>query len=899
MSAPFSQLSKHEFSELLAQFSFTRRINMLHIHHTWRPNHAQYQGHATLEAMWRHHTQNNGWQDIAQHVSIGPEGAIWLGRNFNLPPASAAGHNGSADFGPFMIEVIGDFDRGQDQLMGEQRAALVHVIAAVQKHFNLPSTAIMLHNMMANKTCPGTSVVLDELLEEVRTAHPSETFTRQMSEQQQLRVADALKQLNREVAAPRGDEALAEHDPHAEFARGGFGSSSGLSSAIINALRPHVINLRGGQFSSDGSMTPTPQDVDTLIDQHLEAALAQAQAQQQPLRIMLYAHGGLVGENAGLMQAYERLAWWKKNHIYPISFVWESGLLETISDQLKKALGAGERAFGIDAVTDFVIEKSARTLGVDTIWRGMKSAAEAASANDGGAFYTAQKLQEFCARHANQVELHAVGHSAGSIFHAYLLTACQRLSLPTFRSLQLLAPAANIELFKSHIVPLLGQQHGVDKLSLFTMSRDYEKADNCAHIYRKSLLYLVSAALETKVNTPILGLDESLRADPQTVDLFGLGPRAPRADIHWSVSSATASTSHGGFDDDSATLASVVRNIRGLSQTEPVVNYPLKDAGSKERSSTEANRYALCIGINQYSRKPLSGCVADAKAWGAWLGKHGFEVSFLLDQQAKAAAILDGINTVLSKAAANDVVVIQYAGHGTQIEDSSGDEADKLDEAWVPIDFEDGNFVIDDMLGDLFDRHRDRGVELVLFTDCCHSGSSTRAAFNANAAENQSNSRFLPIEAELQRKFNQKYTVASRSTARQDVVGWEIHFAACQDQQSAYEENGQGNFTKASLTILQNLADERATYGVLADRLIKSFSNDSRQTPNFRARSQQRGRTLFTVLSPSDPAPISNTDVDGGAGQIDHTPEYQDSFERIERRLDEISSLLRNRPSSS
>nr|WP_158651824.1 caspase family protein [Marinobacterium profundum] len=896
MPPPFSQLNQDEFSELLAQFSFTRRINMVHVHHTWRPNHAQYRGHASIEGMWRHHTQTNGWRDIAQHVSIGPEGAIWLGRNFNLSPASAAGHNGSLDSGPFMIEVIGDFDLGQDQLMGSQRSALIHVIAAVQGHFNLPSTAIMFHNMMSTKSCPGTSVVFDELVGEVQAKQASALRNRQMTEQQR-RIAEALTQLNREVPAPRGDESLAEHDPQGEFERGGFGSSSGLSSDIIDSLRPHVINLRGGQFSNDGSMTTTPQEVDTLIDQHLEAALAQAQAQQQPLRIMLYAHGGLVDENAGLMQAYKRLAWWKKNHIYPISFVWESGLFETITDRLKKALGQGERAIDFFAPTDFIIEKSARALKVDNIWRGMKSAAEAASADDGGAFYTAKKLQGFCARHANNVELHAVGHSAGSIFHAYLLTACQRLGLPAFRSLQLLAPAANIDLFKSHIVPLLGHKHGVDKLTLFTMTRHYEKADHCAHIYRKSLLYLVSAALETRVNTPISGLDESLRADAETVDLFGLGGRPGRADIHWAVSSTTASTSHGGFDDDTATLASVVRNIRGLSQTDPVVDYPLKDDGNAKRGATAGNRYALCIGINQYSRKPLAGCVADAQAWGTWLGSHGFEVSFLLDQEARAAAIVDGIDKLLSKATAEDVVVIQFAGHGTQIADNSGDEADQLDEAWVPVDFESGNFIIDDMLGDLFDRHRDRGVELVLFTDCCHSGTSTRAAFDAQAPENQSNSRFLDVEPELQRQFNQKHAARTLATTRNDAVGWEIHYAACQDHQSAYEENGQGNFTRASLNILQAITDNQMTYGMLADNIIKSFSNNHLQTPNFRARSHRRGQKLFSALSQQGATPSSqSTHVN-----ISHAhtpPEYTDSLERIERRLDEISSLLRNRPSN-
>ena len=74
MPKPFHQLTVDEFAELLAEFPFTRAIDSVHMHHTWRPNHAQWQGLRSVEGMWRHHTQTNGWSDIAQHVTIDPEG---------------------------------------------------------------------------------------------------------------------------------------------------------------------------------------------------------------------------------------------------------------------------------------------------------------------------------------------------------------------------------------------------------------------------------------------------------------------------------------------------------------------------------------------------------------------------------------------------------------------------------------------------------------------------------------------------------------------------------------------------------------------------------------------------------------------------------------------------------
>ena len=99
-----------EFQQFVALFDFTRRITEVHVHHTWRPRQRDYRGAATIQAMRRYHVEEKGWRDIAQHVSIAPDGSVWLGRNFNWPPASARGFNGNSSAGPFMIEVIGDFD---------------------------------------------------------------------------------------------------------------------------------------------------------------------------------------------------------------------------------------------------------------------------------------------------------------------------------------------------------------------------------------------------------------------------------------------------------------------------------------------------------------------------------------------------------------------------------------------------------------------------------------------------------------------------------------------------------------------------------------------------------------------------------------------------------------------
>ena len=167
MPKPFHQLTLEQFIELLEKFPFTRKIESVHMHHTWRPSRADYKGRATIESMWEFHTQTQGWSDIAQHISIAPDGSIWTGRSWNQPPASAKGFNGNASAGPFMFETIGDFDRGKDPFDGAQKEAVLAVIAHTQKRFGLKPETLRFHNAISEKSCPGSALDYTTIVGEV------------------------------------------------------------------------------------------------------------------------------------------------------------------------------------------------------------------------------------------------------------------------------------------------------------------------------------------------------------------------------------------------------------------------------------------------------------------------------------------------------------------------------------------------------------------------------------------------------------------------------------------------------------------------------------------------------------------------------------------------------------
>lgn len=165
MAKIFTDWTREEFKKAVDSFNWKRKLNELHFHHTWQPNHAQWQGLKSMQGMYNYHVNTNKWSDIAQHVTIAPDGRIWSGRDWNKSPSSSTNRNGNASVGPFMWETVGNFDKGNDVLEGEQLESVLFVIAYMQNKFKLPLTSLRFHNQLGSpKTCPGTSLVYSDVL---------------------------------------------------------------------------------------------------------------------------------------------------------------------------------------------------------------------------------------------------------------------------------------------------------------------------------------------------------------------------------------------------------------------------------------------------------------------------------------------------------------------------------------------------------------------------------------------------------------------------------------------------------------------------------------------------------------------------------------------------------------
>lgn len=909
MPPPFKRISLDEFKALVSGYPWRRKVNAVHMHHTWKPEHKHFRGHETIVGMWRSHTVERGFRDIAQHISIDPEGFIWLGRDWNLAPASAAGHNGNSAAGPFMFETIGNFDLGHDRLEGAQHACVIGVIATLQQHFKLAPESLMFHNMMASKSCPGTGVDRDTVIAEVAQARAalaapgatrSPPRSRTPPADHGSAVAEAVELLTRSLPSGHEDgdaELPHEHEPISTIERGLF--DSGLTPVQLAALRPHLVNLAQGRFSETGEFKTSVGDVDAIFDVHLVQALEQARARNEVLRIVFFAHGGLVSEAAGLKIAHSQLAWWRANELYPIQFVWETGFWQTLIAHIKGTGTRGVRDLW-DHTTDPLIERACRYGGPLALWGNMKYSAEQASTAHGGARHVARRLAALMKQHPGEIELHAVGHSAGSIFHSHFIPAALEEGVPGFKTLQLLAPAIRCDAFLELLAPLVGGK-GIDSLTAFTMVRDVERADNCGFIYRKSLLYLIHHALEPEPRTEILGLEESLRRDPRLKVLWGLDGRhdAP-AELVWSPSagregrSASQAKAHGDFDNDAPTMNSVLRRILSKTDADPIVGFPASTRSLDSLSDPQpftnpfrpefyapvsepeapqpvtpkparpaGRRAALCIGIDRYpSPHELHGCVADARLWAETLATFGFETDLLTDEAATRDGILNALGRFIESSSAGDTLVIQFAGHGTQLDDIDGDEEDDgQDEALCPIDYAHGAFILDDDLRALIAR-LPQGVALTCFMDCCHSGTISRTfAPHQPAPSPQAKARFIRSSRAM---HDAHEAFRARLPAMPPVPGGdqasmrEVTFSACQPDQVAYENAGQGDFTRHAVAVLQRSgAPSTLTNAAFQAMVDGAFGAAGRQNPMLDCAPPLRDAPLFDGIREPEPCPDS------------------------------------------
>jgi pimeloyl-ACP methyl ester carboxylesterase len=373
----------------------------------------------------------------------------------------------------------------------------------------------------------------------------------------------------------------------------------------LERLTSHVVNLgNDGILSTAGKFVSTPAQVDKIFDKMDEQHRTwltddPASVAGGKRHVVLFAHGGLVSEDDGLETAQKQLQWWLNNRVYPISFAWQSGPVETLLYQLvdltRGRLPAGGIGFDLVEQFDRLVEWIARnTLG--WVWEQMKQNAIAASdpiripgwtgwpasnppytamADQPGAALTIARLKRYVQKHGkDNVAVHLVGHSAGAIFLAAMLERLVDVEI-WVETMNLMAPAIRVDEFERQVFPQIVAGGLVKHFATFGMSDARELDDVCGYggvnPYHKSLLYLVARGFEKPRNgepseIPLVGLERCLTQTGLRGQIVGAGGACVSARSETPPNSRSDASSHGGFDDDEGTMTSVLLRMLGSQE---------------------------------------------------------------------------------------------------------------------------------------------------------------------------------------------------------------------------------------------------------------------------------------------------------------------------------------------
>jgi hypothetical protein len=329
-------------------------------------------------------------------------------------------------------------------------------------------------------------------------------------------------------------------------------------------------------------------------------------------KVAIYAHGGLNNQDAGLKRARILGPWLEANGIHPVFIIWQTGFLESAGDIIKiqvDKMGPGAAAAPVEGwfidqlkeTKDRGFESTARNFGVKAIWENMKSRAGDASAKErGGMTLVAKHLQ--AARDAlkdKAPEIHLLGHSAGAIMLGYFLGALKNRALKA-ASVHLWAPACTAGFAVETFGAAFANGTASPKATYVGVLTDKNEAsDPCVPVaYSKSLLYLVSRALEPDHKTPVIGMQKSWKPwqPAKNDDFFNTEERILDQLKRWHAAAKdvvvdepiavpavptrqddgdvqTIKANHGSFDNNLDVVNQAIARMQGLKKPKvPVID---------------------------------------------------------------------------------------------------------------------------------------------------------------------------------------------------------------------------------------------------------------------------------------------------------------------------------------
>eukprot|EP00397_Hematodinium_sp_SG-2012_P051576 GEMP01060501.1.p1 GENE.GEMP01060501.1~~GEMP01060501.1.p1 ORF type:complete len:312 (-),score=41.59 GEMP01060501.1:487-1395(-) len=144
-------------------------------------------------------------------------------------------------------------------------------------------------------------------------------------------------------------------------------------------------------------------------------------------------------------------------------------------------------------------------------------------------------------------------------------------------------------------------------------------------------------------------------------------------------------------------------------------------------------RCALLIGcLYRGTNAELNGCINDvAKLKELLMKTYGWSEKDIITMtddhkgthKPTKANILSAAAKLIKDARKGDCFFFSFSGHGSQMPDPEGLEQDGMNEAIVPLDFDNAGFIADNELNKVLVKPLPSGCRLTVILDACHSGT--------------------------------------------------------------------------------------------------------------------------------------------------------------------------------
>jgi hypothetical protein len=356
-------------------------------------------------------------------------------------------------------------------------------------------------------------------------------------------------------------------------------------------------------FGNDGRIinrVVTHRDAEDSVQQLVVAAALEyfrSPAGKSPSgapRLAIYVHGGLNSEEESIQRIQVLAPYFKANGIYPLFITWKTGALETLHDILADQLqrvprpdgGIWDRFPEIGAnVLDRTIEVVAGPVA-KPIWTQMKQNAAASVERGMGLDLLVRALRDLSAQ-LPRLQIHLLGHSAGAIMLGHMLSRMRAARLSA-GSCHLFAPACTMAFALEHYAGAFDNGTLLATATHIHVLSDQRELEDTVGPYRKSLLYLVSRALEQRHKTALLGLANAHNVAPSRELWHELEvPLVARWQALWTrrpenlhlLDTAQVSTgklgrpvkaTHGSFDNAAELMSATLARICGARLDYPV-----------------------------------------------------------------------------------------------------------------------------------------------------------------------------------------------------------------------------------------------------------------------------------------------------------------------------------------